>query len=167
VNSTRPGEFAHGVRTRRTATSKRVEVSGIGEHNSLSRRTLIPRDQFKLHKLTVDIYWEGTLPRPVRDCPWLDDDSHAEEQPSKLPSPMRDCPRPNDDSHVEEEPCELPSLVRNCPWPDDDSHTEEEPSKQTPVCTHPQNYESCQCWYYLTNVYQSIHTSYLISMLLF
>jgi hypothetical protein len=147
VNSTWPGEFAHGVRTRRTATGKRVEVSAVGEHNSLSPWTPVLRDQFKLYELTGDIYWEGTLPGPVRDCPRPDDDSHAKEQPSELPSPMRDCPWPNDDSYVEEEPSELPSPVRNCPWPDDDSHAEEEPSKQTPVSTHRQNNESCLCWY--------------------
>ena len=73
----------------------------------------------------------------------------------------------NDDSHAEEEPSELPSPMRDYPWPDDDSHGEEEHSKQTPVSTHPQNNESCLGWYYLIDVYQSIHTSYLISMLLF
>ena len=41
------------------------------------------RDQFKLHELTGDIYRDGTLPSPVRDYPWPDDDSHAKEEPSK------------------------------------------------------------------------------------
>ena len=50
----------------------------------------------------------------MREFPWLDDDSHAEEEPSELPSPVRDFPRP-----------------------DDDSHAEEEPSEQTPISTHP------------------------------
>ena len=86
LNSTRSGEFAHGVRTRRAATGKRVEVSAVGEHNSPSSRTPIPRDQFKLHELTRDIYQDGTLPSPVRDCQWPNDDSHAEEEPSELPS---------------------------------------------------------------------------------
>jgi len=79
------------------------------------------RDQFKLHELTGDIYWDGTLPSPVRDCP----------------------------------------------WPDDDSDAKEEPSEQTHVSTHPQSNESCLGWYYLTDVYQSSRTSYLISMLHF
>ena len=96
VNSTRLGEFGHGVHTRRVATGKRVEVSAVGEHNSPSPWTPIPRDQFKLHELTGDICQDGTLPSPVRDYPWLDDDSHAEE----------------------------------------------ERSEQTPVSTHPRNYES-------------------------
>ena len=148
------------------------------------------RDQFKLHELTGDICRDVILPSPVRDCPWLDDDSHAEEEPfelpspmrdyprpdddshvkeepSELPSPMRDCPRPDDDSHVEEEPFELPSPTIHCPWPDNDSHTKEEPSEQTPVSTHLQNNESCLSWYQLTDVYQLIRTSYLISILLF
>ena len=121
-----------------------MEVSVVGEHNSPSPQTPVRRDQFKLHKLTGDICWDGTLPSPMRDYPWPDDDSHAEEDPSELPSPLRYCPRP-----------------------DDDSHAKEEPSEQTPVSTHPQNNESCLGWYYLTDVYQSIRTSYLISMLLF
>ena len=81
VNSTRRGEFAHRVRTWRAAADKRVEVSAVGEHNSLSRWIPIPRDQFKLHELTGDICRDDTLPSPVRDCPWLDDDSHAKEDP--------------------------------------------------------------------------------------
>ena len=80
---------------------------------------------------------------------------------------MRDCPRLDYDSHAKEEPSELPSPVRDYPRPDDDSHAEEEPYEQTPVSTHPQNNESFLGWYYLTYVYQSIRTSYLISMLLF
>ena len=124
--------------------AKGLEVLAVGEHNSPSPRTPICRDQFKLHELTGDICQDGSLPSPVREYPRLDDDSHAEEEPSELPSPVRDCP-----------------------WPDDDSHSEEEPSEQTPIFTHPQNNESCLCWYYLTDVYQSIRTSYLISMLLF
>ena len=114
VNSTRPGEFAHGVRTRRAAASKRVEVSAVGEHNSPSPRTHVHGDQFKLHELTGDICRDCTLPSPMRDYPWPDDDKHAER------SPVRDCPR----SH-------------------DDSHAKEEQSKQTPISTHPQNNESC------------------------
>jgi hypothetical protein len=144
LNSTWPGEFAHGVRTQRAATGKRVEVLALGQHNSPSPWTPVCRDQFKLHELTGDIYQDGTLPSPVRDCPRPDDDSHAEEEPSELASPVRDYP-----------------------CPDDDSHAEEEPSEQTPVSTHPENNESCLGWYYLTDVYQSICTSYLISMLLF
>ena len=92
VNSTRPGEFTHGVCTRRAAISKRVEVSAVGEHNSPSPHTPISRDQFKLYQLTEDICRDGSLPSPVRECPCLDDDSHAEEDPSELPSPVRDCP---------------------------------------------------------------------------
>jgi hypothetical protein len=137
LNSTRPREFAYGVHTRRATADKRVEVLAVGEHNSPSPSTPICRDQFKLHELTGDIYRVSTLPSPVRDCPWPDDDSHAEEEPSKLPSPMRDCPRPDDDSHTKEEPSELPGPMRDYPRLDDDSHAKEEPSKQTPVCTHP------------------------------
>jgi hypothetical protein len=144
-----------------------VEVSAVGERNSPSPRTAVPRDQFKLHELTGDICRDGSLPSPMRECSRPDDDSHAKEEPSKLPSPMRDYPWPDDDSHAEEEPSELPSPVRDCPWPDDDSHAEEELYEKTPVSTHSQNNKSCISWYYLTNVYQSIRTSYLISMLLF
>jgi hypothetical protein len=91
-----------------------VEVLAVGQHNSPSPWTPVCRDQFKLHELTGDIYRDGTLPSPVRDCPRPDDDSHAEEEPSELAGPVRDYP-----------------------WPDDDSHAEEEPSEQTPVSTHP------------------------------
>jgi hypothetical protein len=146
-NSIGPGEFTLGVRTQRATTGKRVEVSIVGEHNSPSPWTPIPRDQFKLHELTRDICQDNTLPSPVRDYPRLDDDSHAEEEPSELPSPMRDRPRPDDDSHAKEEPSELHSPVRDCPWPDDDSHVEEEPSEQTPISTHPHNNKSCLGWY--------------------
>ena len=83
MNSTRPGEFAHGVRTRRAAASKRVEVSTVGEHNSPSPQTVVPRDQFQVHELTRDIGRDGTLPSPKRDSSWLDDYSPAEEEPSQ------------------------------------------------------------------------------------
>jgi hypothetical protein len=46
----------------------------------------------------------------MRDYPWPDDDSHVEEEPSKLPSPVKDYPRPDDDCHAEEEPSELLAL---------------------------------------------------------
>jgi hypothetical protein len=92
LNSTRLGEFAHGVHTRRAAAGKRVKVLAVGEHNSPLPRTPVRRDQFKLHELTRNICWDGTLPSPVRDCPWPDDDSHAKEEPSELPSLVRDCP---------------------------------------------------------------------------
>ena len=36
VNSTRLGEFAHGVHTQKATADKRVEVSAVGEHNSPS-----------------------------------------------------------------------------------------------------------------------------------
>jgi hypothetical protein len=114
-----------------------VEVSVVGEHNSPSPQTLVRRDQFKLHELAGDICRDSTLPSPVRDCPWLDDNSHAKGEPSELPSPRRDCPWLDDESHAEEKPSELPSPMRDCPWPDDDSHAKEEPSEQTPVSTHP------------------------------
>ena len=58
-----------------------MKVSVVGEHNSPSPRTPEPRDQFKFHELTRDICWDSTLPSPVRDCPWPDDDSHAKEEP--------------------------------------------------------------------------------------
>jgi hypothetical protein len=144
-----------------------VQVLAVGEHNSPSPWTSVPRDQFKLHELTGDICQDGSLPNPMRECSWPDDDSHAKEEPSELPSPVRDCPWPDDDIHAEEEPSELPSPVRDYPRPDDDIHVEEELSEQTPVSTHSQNNKNCLGWYYLTNVYQSIRTSYLISMLLF
>ena len=112
-----------------------MEVSAVGEHNSPSPRTPVPRDQFKLHELTGDICRDGTLPSLVRDYPWPDDDSHAKEEPSELPNPMADYPRPYDDSHAKEGPSELPSPVRDCPCLDDDSHAKEEPSEQTPIST--------------------------------
>ena len=63
LNSTRLGDYAHGVHTRRATAGKRVEVSAVGEHNSPSPRTPIYRDQFKLHELTGDIF--------VRIAPYL------------------------------------------------------------------------------------------------
>ena len=83
LNSTWLGEFAHGVRTQRVAAGKRVEVSAVGEHNSPSPWTPIRRDQFKLHELTGHICWDSSLPSPMRECPWPDDDSHAKEEPSE------------------------------------------------------------------------------------
>ena len=91
LNSTRLGEFALEVRTRRATAGKRVEVSTVGEHSSPSPRTPVPRDQFKLHELTGDICWDGTLPSPVRGYPWPDDDSHTEEELSHPDAcPVRD-----------------------------------------------------------------------------
>jgi hypothetical protein len=87
-----------------------VEVSAVGEHNSPSPRTHVRRDQFKLHELNGDICQDGTLPSPVRDCPWPND---AKEEPSELPSLVRDYPWPDDDIHAEEEPCELSSPMRD------------------------------------------------------
>ena len=104
VNSTHPGELTHGVYTWKAVARKMLEVSAQDEHNSPSPPTLVPMDQFQIHELTRDICWDGTLPSPVRDCPWPDDDSHAKEEPSELPSPMRDYPWPDDDSHAKEEP---------------------------------------------------------------
>jgi hypothetical protein len=60
-----------------------VEVAVVGEHNSPSRPTPKPRDQFQVHQLTGDIGQDGTLPSPERDYSWLDDDSPAEEEPSQ------------------------------------------------------------------------------------
>ena len=37
------------------AAGKRVEVAAVGEHNSPSRPTLGPRDQFQVRQLTGDI----------------------------------------------------------------------------------------------------------------
>jgi hypothetical protein len=128
----KPGEFAHGVCTRSATAGKRVEVSAVGEHNSPSPWTPVPRDQFKLHELTRDICQDGSLPSPMRECPWPDDDRHAEEEPSELPSPMRDCPRPNDDSHAEEELSELPRPVRDCPRPDDVAMLKRSPRSKLP-----------------------------------
>ena len=45
LNSTRLGEFSHGVHTRRVVAGKRVEVSAVDEHNSPSPRTPVPREQ--------------------------------------------------------------------------------------------------------------------------
>jgi hypothetical protein len=69
LNSTRLGEFALGVRTCRATAGKRVEVSVVGEHNSPSPWTPVPRDQFKLHELTGDICRDDSLPSPMRDYP--------------------------------------------------------------------------------------------------
>ena len=114
-----------------------MELSAVGEHNSPSPWTPIPRDQFKLYELTRDICWDSSLPSPVREFLWPDDDSHAKVEPSELSSPVRECPQPDSDSHAKEEPSELHSPVRDCPRPDDDIHAKEEPSEQTPVSTHP------------------------------
>ena len=67
VRSTPPEEAAHGFCTRRSSAGKRVEVAAVGEHNSPSRPTPEPRDQFQVHQLTGDIGQEGTLPSPERD----------------------------------------------------------------------------------------------------
>ena len=110
MNSTRLGEFAHRVRTRRADAGKRVEVSAVGEHNSPSPWTPVPRDQFKHHELTRDICRDGSLPSPMRECPWPDDDSHAEEDPFELPSPVRDYPRSEDKAMPKRSPLsKLPS----------------------------------------------------------
>ena len=74
-------KFSHGVHTWKAAAGKSVEVSVVGEHNSLSPWTLVPKDQFELNVLTGDICRDGSLPSPVRECPRPDDDSHAEEEP--------------------------------------------------------------------------------------
>jgi hypothetical protein len=122
LNSTWPAESALGVGTQRHG--KRVD---------LSPRTPVLKDQFKLHELTRDICLDSTLPSPMINSPWPDDDSHYKEEPSLLPIPMRGCSRPDDDSHTEEEPSELHRTVS--PWPDDHSHAGEEPSKKTPIST--------------------------------
>ena len=83
VRSTPLEEAAHGFCTRRSSAGKRVEVAVVGEHNSPSRPTLVPRDQFQVHQLTGDIGRDGTLPIPKRDSSWPDDDSPAEEEPSQ------------------------------------------------------------------------------------
>ena len=95
VNSTLLGEFAHGVCTQRAAARKRVEVSTVGEHNSPSPWTPVRKDQFKLHELTRGICQDSTLPSPVGDCPWPDDDSHAEEEPSEQ-TPISTHPQNNE-----------------------------------------------------------------------
>ena len=86
VRSTPLEEAAHGFGTRRSSTGKRVEVAAVGEHNSPSRSTPRPRDQFQVHQLTGDIGQDGTLPSPKRDSSWPDDDSPAEEEPSQQTS---------------------------------------------------------------------------------
>ena len=81
VRST-PSELAtHGLCTWMSSVGNRVEVAAVGEHNSPSPPTPIPRHQFQIHELTRDICWDSALPSLVRDCPWPDDDSHAEEEP--------------------------------------------------------------------------------------
>ena len=82
VRSTPPEESTHGFCTRRSSVGKRVEVGVVGEHNSPSKLTPQPRDQFQVHQLTGDIGWDDTLPSPKRDSSWPDDDSPAEEEPS-------------------------------------------------------------------------------------
>ena len=81
--STRPEDLNHAVCTRKAAASKRLEVSTQDEHNSPSPPIPIPMDQFQIHELTRDICWDGTLPSPVRDWSWPDDDIHAKEEPSE------------------------------------------------------------------------------------
>jgi hypothetical protein len=46
VRSTPLEQAAHGVCTQRSTIGKRVEIAAVGEHNSPSRLTPIPRDQF-------------------------------------------------------------------------------------------------------------------------
>jgi hypothetical protein len=118
LRSTPLEQATHEVCSWRSTTGKRVEVAAVGEHNSPSRPTPRPRDQFQVHELTGDIGHDGTLP----------------------------------------------NLERDSSWTDDYSPTEEEPSQQTPISPHLQNTKICQGWYYLTDVYQSICSSYLISM---
>ena len=60
-----------------------MEVAAVGEHNSPSRPTPGPRDQFQVHQLTGDIGRDGTLPSPERDSSWPDDDSPTKEEPSQ------------------------------------------------------------------------------------
>ena len=67
MNSTRPGEFAHGVCTQRVVASQRVEVLAVGKHNSPSCLTPEPRDQLQVYQLTADIGRDGTLASPERD----------------------------------------------------------------------------------------------------
>ena len=59
-----------------------VEVSAVGEHNSPSRSTPRPRDQFQVRELTGDIGRDDTLPSPERDSSRPDDDSPTEEESS-------------------------------------------------------------------------------------
>ena len=68
VRSTPPEEAAHGFCTRRSSTSKRVEVAAVGEHNSPSRPIPGPRDQFQVHQLTRDIGRDGTLPSLIESA---------------------------------------------------------------------------------------------------
>ena len=60
-----------------------MEVVAVCEHNSPSRPTLRPMDQFQVHQLTRDIGRDGTLPSPERDSSRPDDDSPAKEEPSQ------------------------------------------------------------------------------------
>jgi hypothetical protein len=83
VRSTPPKEVAHGFCTRRSFAGKIVEVVAVGEHNSPSRSTPRPRDQFQVYQLTRDISRDGTLPSPERDSSWPNDDSPVEEEPSQ------------------------------------------------------------------------------------
>jgi hypothetical protein len=76
-------QAAHGVCSWRSTTGKRVEVAVVGEHNSPSRPTPRPRDQFQVHELTGDIGHDGTLPNPERDSSWPDDYSPTKEEPSQ------------------------------------------------------------------------------------
>jgi hypothetical protein len=83
VRSTPLEQAAHGVCTRRSAASKRVEVAVVGEHNSPSRLTSRPRDHFQVHELAGDTGRDGTLPILERDSSWPDDYSPGEDAPSK------------------------------------------------------------------------------------
>ena len=83
VRSTPLEETAHEFCIRRSSVGKTVEVAAVGEHNSPSRLTPGPIDQFHVHQLTGDIGRDGTLPSPKRDSSWLDDDSPTEEEPSQ------------------------------------------------------------------------------------
>ena len=77
-------------------------------------------------------------------------------------SPSQPTPGPRDQFQVHQltgdigRDSTLPCPERDSSWLDDDSPAEEE--------HYPQNDESCLGWYYLIDVYQSICTSYLISM---
>ena len=82
VRSTPPEEATHGFCTRRSSAGKRVEVVAVGEHNSPSRPTPGPKDQFQVHQLTGDIGQDGTLPRPERNSSRPDDDIPTNEEPS-------------------------------------------------------------------------------------
>ena len=96
VRSTPPEDASQGFYTQRSSASKRVEVAAVGEHNSPSRLTLGPRDQFQVHQLTGDIGPDGTLPSLERDSSRPDDDSPAKEEPSQQ-TPVSPYPQ-NDES---------------------------------------------------------------------